>query len=152
MQRVDPAIRKQLSRISKLTIKIEQTAVPTPKTGYLENRFYTFDRIDLTDQVLSLFKQLIVDAPDEEYFRYLYAGSLARANRLEEAEAIYRGIRESGGHYSRHAVLMLVSIYLQLGNREAAEEALNDHNRRQQSEGFPQLKRTLEDLEIRRAS
>lgn len=142
-ERLDAETRKLVSQITKLSVKIEQNASDSEKAGFFQNRYGSYDREDWTAKLFALFDVLMSRQPNEEYFRYLFAGALARASRLAEAEAVYRELREAGGTYGNHAEHMLISVYLQLDNTAAASEALRKYNERMISDGFPQLQRTL---------
>lgn len=146
--RLDGDLRKLVAQITKLSVKIEQSAVDEEKPGYVRNRFGSYDRSDLTTKLFESFSQLLNKSPEEEYFRYLFAGALARSNRLPEAEAEYRSLRTRGGTYGKHAEHMLVSVYLQLGDTISAAEALQKYNERMTADGFPQLQRQLSDFKI----
>jgi len=133
----------------KLQRQIERKVSSTARPGFLLNAFGTFDRQDLTEELLQLFSELIERSPNEDYFRYLFAAALARASRLAEAEAEYWRVLSSNSGYSEPAALMLASVLLQSGKRERAEDALSDYNHRVESRGAAMLKRKLQDLEIR---
>jgi hypothetical protein len=145
----DPEIRNLVRRIMKLQRQLEKTASSVEKPGFIPNRFGAYDKADLTDEIFREFSELLEKAPSEEYFRFLFAGALARANRLLDAESEYCAIKEANGGYAEAATLLLAGVRLQSGKKVEAESALADYNNRVVSRGMLPLTRSLQDLEIK---
>jgi len=133
-------------QITKLEQKIEATMSEDPRPGFIENMYGSFDREDLTKQVLALYEELVGTSPNDEYARYRRAGALARANRLREALGEYRKV--FGSH--RSALVMAAMMELALGDRDAAQRTLDVHNARCIAEGVPIMQATLEKITLRR--
>lgn len=145
----NPSSRELLGKIMKLQRQIERKASLVAKPGFFLNMWGTHDKQDLTDSLFCLFSELLEQAPNEDYFRFLFAGALARAKRLDESAAEYAAVLSSNGGYAEPAALMLAGVLLQKGNRAAAEAALTDYNQRVEGRGATMLIRKLQDLEVR---
>jgi tetratricopeptide (TPR) repeat protein len=120
--------RKRLSSVMRLVRKIEQTASPSPKAGSIRNQFGTYDDARTTEKLLAEFEDLVAEFPEEEYFTYLFAASLARARRFERAIQLYKSLVAGDGQYGVSAAMMLPVVFWCAGDRVSAQEALDAYN------------------------
>lgn len=130
--------------ITKTEQKIESTMTEEAAPGYIENMYGSFDREDLTSELLKLYEQLQKQVPADSDVKYRHAGALMRASRFDEARNLYFELLES--HTSAH--LMLAMIELKCGDRVAAVARLNAYNKRCTSEGMPFMQSTLEKIAL----
>jgi len=117
------------------------SAIDEPKAGYIENTFGSYDREDLTLELLGLYAQMLAQSPNDKDLKYQYAGALARAKR-PEARDVYTSLLDS----MTPAHLMLAMLELDEGNRAAAEARLAIYNQRCVDEGMPFMQSTMEKI------
>ena len=122
------ALKKRLSAILRHERKIEATMCEEPREGFALNQWGSYDHELTRRKVLAGYEQLVLDAPEEEYFKYLYAGALSRAREFERARGAYASLVEDGVSYAQHAQLMLCLVHWFSGDRPEAQRALESYN------------------------
>lgn len=132
----------QWKSIERLERRIENTVRDDPGPGFIANMYGSFDREDLTSELLAAYEQLRELDPQDVYLRYRYAGALMRARRFDEARATYTGVLQE----NTSAHLMLAILEVKCGNKPAAEARLEDYNRRCVAEGMPFMQSSLEKI------
>ena len=123
-----PEMKKRLSAILRLERRIEATMSEEPKPGFALNQWGSYDHAPTREKVLAEYERLVLDAPEEEYFRYLHAGALSRARQFDRALDAYGALVIAGGNHAHHARLMLCLVHWFKGERLEAQRALDTYN------------------------
>lgn len=139
-------VRSLWTKVGKLERQIENTAIESPADGFAKNMFESYDREDLTEELLQVYDQMkALDSKDGGII-YRYAGALLRARRFEQARTLYAQLLSS--NTSSH--LMLAMLELMCGNKSEAEKRLTAYNQRCVAEGMPFMQSTIEKLKTKR--
>ena len=90
-------MKKRASAVFRLERKIAASMSEVETPGYELNQWGTYDHEETRAKVLHGYRELIAEAPDEEFFRYVCAAALARARMFAEAIATYESIASGDG-------------------------------------------------------
>jgi hypothetical protein len=134
----------QWKSIERLERRIEGTVCDDLRPGFIENMYGSFDREDLTSELLAVYEQLRERDPTDVYLTYRYAGALMRASKFDDARTMYTSIVES----NTSALLMLAMLELKCGNKPGAEARLGEYNQRCIAEGMPFMQSNLAKIEL----
>jgi tetratricopeptide (TPR) repeat protein len=128
--------KRLLGKANRLDIEVGNTASDVPRDGYVAAMEGYVDSARQA-KAIAAFEELVATFPDEEYFRYLKAGSLMRSAKYRDAEDLYLTIANGSGHYKLPAHLMLVIVYWHLEGSARAQQALDRHNHLAKELGQP---------------
>lgn len=139
-------LKSLIGKILKLESRMEEGSADSPRSGYSENMYGSFDKEDLIGKIQGLYEEAIEMSGRDSNILYRFAGFLMRAKRFDEAKFYYGEILES----IRSSRLMLALIEQNFGDKEVARSHLEEYNRTCKETGFESMIRSISSITLKR--
>jgi len=139
-------LKRRLSASLKLDVRLGQTMTDSPREGYIENQWGSFDDAATSKKLIAALRSLVSDTPDEPYFLFLLAGSLARARHFDDSIQAYRALSVGTSSYAEPSMLILPTVLWCAGDKITAQKALDEYNAPFISKGIEPRHTRVEDM------